>query len=128
MREKTAQQNKVRFLSLAVVVICMLLSTRVARAKRNGTFTLGDFQGVSAQQAEEAWQETQDVNDLVYLLKVLCYQAEVEKDSDVADKIASYGTALFDRAKAGLIDLEEMGEDDETLLELLRLIREHGAS
>lgn len=40
--------------------------------------------------------------------------------------IAQYGTLLFDRARAGEADLSEVG-DDETMLELLRLIRSFGA-
>ena len=77
MKESTAQKKKIRLLSLITVIICMFLSMLAVRAKRNDTFTLGDFHGVSVQQAEEAWLETEDVMDLVYLLKVLCYQAEV---------------------------------------------------
>ena len=60
-------------------------------------------------------------------LKVLCYKAEVEGDQSCIEAIETYGTELFDMAKAETIDLEELGEQDETLLDLLKIIRSYGA-
>ena len=63
---------------------------------------------------------------VVTLLKVLCWQAVEGNNPEAEEMIAQYGTLLFDRARAGEADLSEVG-DDETMLELLRLIRSFGA-
>ena len=57
---------------------------------------------------------------------MLCWQAVEGNNPEAGEMIAQYGTLLFDRARAGEADLSEVG-DDETMLELLRLIRSFGA-
>lgn len=120
---------KTRILSLLAVVICMGIMLLAARMqKREEGFPLGDFSGVSAEKLEAKYGEKQDPLTLIQLLKVLSYQAEVEKKESVTGKIADYGTELLTMAKEEIIDLEALGEEDETLLELLRIIRSYGAS
>ena len=126
--EMTPQQKKARTLSLLTTVLCIaavLVGSRMMKAQEG--FPLGDFSGVSAETTQAAYEESGDVQDLIHHLKVLCYQAEVEGNEAVEADIALYGTELLDMAKAETIDLEELGEKDETLLDLLKLIRGYGA-
>ena len=96
-------------------------------SQKSAPFSLGDFSQVSLQEQLDAFQASQSNEDLVTLLKVLCWQA-VEDDNQAAELlIAEYGTLLYDRARAGQADLSAL-EDDETMLELLSLIRSFGAS
>ncbi|WP_186565784.1 hypothetical protein [Lawsonibacter celer] len=123
-----ARRNLTRLLSLVVAVLCMGLSIFAVRAGK-GTqpeFQLGDFSGVSVEEKQKAFEESQSSEDLVELLKVLCYQAVVEENKAVEPLIVEYGTLLYDRARAEEVDLSTLG-DDETMLELLRWIKSFGA-
>ncbi len=123
-----SNRTAARFLSLLVAVLCMAASAVGIRlSQKSAPFSLGDFSQVSLQEQLDAFQASQSNEDLVTLLKVLCWQA-VEDDNQTAELlIAEYGTLLYDRARAGQADLSAL-EDDETMLELLSLIRSFGAS
>ena len=123
-----SHRTAARFLSLLVAVLCMAASAVGIRlSQKSAPFSLGDFSQVSLQEQLDAFQASQSNEDLVTLLKVLCWQA-VEDDNQAAELlIAEYGTLLYDRARAGQADLSAL-EDDETMLELLSLIRSFGAS
>ena len=123
-----SNRTAARFLSLLVAVLCMAASAVGIRlSQKSAPFSLGDFSQVSLQEQLDAFQASQSNEDLVTLLKVLCWQA-VEDDNQAAELlIAEYGTLLYDRARAGQADLSAL-KDDETMLELLSLIRSFGAS
>ena len=123
-----SNRTAARFLSLLVAVLCMAASAVGIRlSQKSAPFSRGDFSQVSLQEQLDAFQASQSNEDLVTLLKVLCWQA-VEDDNQAAELlIAEYGTLLYDRAMAGQADLSAL-EDDETMLELLSLIRSFGAS
>lgn len=126
--EHQARQRKARMLSLIASVLCIaavFVGSRLLRQQKG--FTLGDFSGVSAGQALAAYEKSADAHELILYLKVLCYQAEVEGNETVSDEITQYGTELLNLAREEKVDLEELGDEDETLLDLLRLIRAHGA-
>lgn len=128
MKDIEAQRRKGRMLSALFAILCMVVAMVSARAGREQSYQLEAYPEVSVQEVQEAYEASKEVDDLVYLLKVLCYQAEVENNSDVETLIAEYGSILLDMAKREEINLKEMDDEEETLLELLRLIREHGAS
>ena len=123
-----SNRTAARFLSLLVAVLCMAASAVGIRlSQKSAPFSLGDFSQVSLQEQLDAFQASQSNEDLVTRLKVLCWQA-VEDDNQAAELlIAEYGTLLYDRARAGQADLSAL-EDDETMLELLSLIRSFGTS
>lgn len=128
MKINNGNRNKVRFLSVIVVLACMVLSGLAVRGQKSGEFLLGDYRGVAIQDAREAYETSKTAEDLIYLLKVLCYQAKVENVQGLEPEIVGYGTELFDLAKMETIDLAELGETDDTLLELLQLLRDYGVS
>lgn len=122
------RQKTTRLLSLLTAVLCFVaIGVGSQMLKSREGFPLGDFSGVSAEDAREAYEAGGGAEDLIYLLKVLCYQAEVEGSEDAAAEIVRYGTQLLDMAKAETIDLEVLGDADETLLDLLKMIRSYGA-
>ena len=123
-----ARRNLTRTLSVVVGLLCLCLSMFAVRASKGEeeAFRLGDFSGVDVEEVRAVFEESQSSEDLVELLKVLCYQAVVEGNESVEPQIAQYGTLLYDRAKAEEVDLSTLG-DDETMMELLGYIRSFGA-
>lgn len=126
--EHAARQKKTRMMSLALSALCIaavFIGSGLLR-QREG-FTLGDFSGVSAGETLAAYEKSEDARDLILYLKVLCYRAEVEGEAALSDEIAARGTELLNLAREETIDLEALGDEDETLLSLLKLIRSYGA-
>ena len=120
-------QKKTRYLSLLICLLCVLATFLGARLQRaQAEFPLGDQSSVNAREALEAYQESADAEDLIRYLKFLCWQAN-EGSEEAAEEAARWGTELLSLAKAGTIDLEALGEKDPQLLDLLQLIRSHGA-
>ena len=120
-------QKKTRYLSLLICLLCVLatfLGGRLQRAQEE--FPLGDLSSVNAREALEDYRESEKPEDLIRYLKVLCWQAN-EGSREAADEAARWGTELLSLAKAGTVDLEALGEADPQLLDLLKLIRSHGA-
>jgi len=126
--ETTPNQKKARMLSMLAVLLCLvavLVGSRMMKAQEG--FTLGDFSGIDPAATLAAYEESGSAEDLIKHLKVLCYQAEVEGNQAVIEDIETYGTELLTMAKTEQIDLEVLGEQDETLLDLLSAIRSYGA-
>lgn len=124
----TGKQRITRILSLVTALLCVLavfVGSRMVRRQQG--FPLGDFSQADVVAAQQAYERSGDAEDLIYLLKVLCYRVEVQGEDSLADSIADYGTQLIDMAKSEEIDLEVLGESDDTLLELLKTIRSYGA-
>lgn len=127
-RSHESRQKTVRALSLLFSVLCIVavfIGSGLRRQKAG--FPLGDLSGVQLAQAKAEYEESGDVHKLIAYLKALCYQAEVAGEASAEDEIRRCGTQLLDLARAEVIDLEELGDEDETLLDLLKLIRAHGA-
>lgn len=121
------KQKKTRFYSLMICLVCVLsvfLGGRMQKAREG--FPLGDLSAYSAEEALEAYESGGEPEDLIRYLKILCWQAS-EGSEEAAEAAARWGTELLSMAKAGTIDLEALGNQDPQLLDLLQLIRSHGA-
>ena len=121
------KQKKTRFYSLMICLVCVLsvfLGGRMQKAREG--FPLGDLSTYSAEEALEAYESGGEPEDLIRYLKILCWQAS-EGSEEAAEAAAHWGTELLSMAKAGTIDLEALGNQDPQLLDLLQLIRSHGA-
>ncbi len=115
-----------------VVFILMLVLlaavTWIAGVKRESErpFDIGDLSGADPAEAEKAWQESGSAEDLVSLLKILCYRYKIEGDGSVVPDIRNYGQKLLDMAKDRTADLEKMDENGD-ILQILNVIRSTGA-
>ena len=121
------KQKKTRFYSLMICLVCVLsvfLGGRMQKAREG--FPLGDLSAYSAEEALEAYESGGEAEDLIRYLKILCWQAS-QGSEEAAEAAARWGTELLSMAKAGTIDLETLGNQDPQLLDLLQLIRSHGA-
>lgn len=123
----TERQKLTRFLSLLSCLICILAVFAAGRIKnRAAGFPLGDLSACSAEEALGSYEQSGTPEDLIQYLKILCWQAS-EGSEESAAAAAAYGTELLTMAKEGTADLEALGETDPQLLDLLKLIRSHGA-
>ena len=121
------KQKKTRFYSLMICLVCVLsvfLGGRMQKAREG--FPLGDLSAYSAEEALEAYESGGEAEDLIRYLKILCWQAS-QGSEEAAEAAARWGTELLSMAKAGTINLEALGNQDPQLLDLLQLIRSHGA-
>jgi len=89
------------------------------------TFNIGNLAGVDVKAAEAAFQQTQSNEDLVALVKALCWRHQVAEDETVTQPLMSYGQIMMDRAKAEEMDLEFV-DDPEHMLQVLDVLRELG--
>ena len=117
----------VRLLSVLVAVLSVAAVFVGANLLKSKEFPLGDLSAFSPDETRAAYAESGDVRDLITHLKVLCYRAYLHEDKALTDEIARCGTELLDMAREETIDLEALGRTDDTLLDLRRLIRSHGA-
>ena len=123
------RRNITTILSLVTVLLCTVFCIIAAKTAREADkdFGLGDYSEASIEEYEKSFANDPGTDNLVELLKALCFKAEVQKDQSVTDKIAKYGTQLYDRARAGEIDLQKMDDENETILELLGYLKKYGA-
>ena len=112
-----------------VLMMVMLLAVTVVAVRlrqEEKPFDIGDFSGADAEKALSVYRESGSAEDLVDLLKILCYRYKIEGDETVLPDIRSYGQELLDRAKAQTVDLEKMDQNGD-ILQILNVIRGTGA-
>ena len=91
-------------------------------------FDIGDLSAEDPAAAEAVYLENGSDENLINLLKILCYQYKIKGSETVVPDIRRYGQELLDRAKAGSIDLEMADrEQDGHILQILNVIRGAGA-
>ena len=88
-------------------------------------FDIGDLSGVDVKAAEAAFIQSQSNEDLVRLVKALCWRYRMVEDETVIQPFMTYGQIMLDRAKAEEIDLEFV-DDPEHMLQVLDVLRELG--
>lgn len=110
----------------AIVVLLFLAGTLIAGQPQQDAFDIGDFSTADIGALETAFTETQSNEDLVVLVKALCWRYRVAQDTAAAQPLRSYGQMMLDRAKAETIDLEYV-DDPEHMLQVLKVVRELGA-
>lgn len=91
-------------------------------------FDIGDLSGADRAAAAEAFAADGSDENLITLLKILCYQYKIEGDETLVPEIREYGQELLDRAKDRTIDLEKTDrEQNGVILQILNVIRSTGA-
>ena len=112
-----------------VLMMVMLLAVTVVAVRlrqEEKPFDIGDLSGADAEKALSVYRESGSAEDLVDLLKILCYRYKIEGDETVLPDIRTYGQELLDRAKAQTVDLEKMDQNGD-ILQILNVIRGTGA-
>lgn len=105
-----------------MAVIAVLLAGPGRQSDRQIT-RLGDFSTYSLTEVQQAYQDTPDNNNLLLLLKVLAWRAEVQDDAEAISLIPQYRQILLDRARAEEVDLQTLDEED-IMLALLSILND----
>ena len=118
------------YLIFALMMVILLAVTLVANQVRDREkpFDIGDFSAADPASAMDAYRSSGSDEDLVYLLKILCYRYKIEGDETAVPDIRTFGQELLERAKSQTVDLEKMDRDQEgAILQILNVIRSTGA-
>ena len=118
------------YIIFVLMMVLLGAATLIANQvrEREKPFDIGDYSAADPAAAMDAYRASGSDEDLVYLLKILCYRYKIEGDETVLPDIRSYGQELLDRAKSQAVDLEKMDKDqDGTVLQILNVIRSTGA-
>lgn len=124
-----ASASKVKTSAMVYSVLFGLLvigSIAIFTAKEDKQLDIGDFSGYDPIQTEQTYLQAPTNENLLLLLKVLCYESEVEDKNQTA-LLQQYGTELFSRAKKNEIDLAT-ADDEAIMLKLIKVIKKNGAS
>lgn len=113
-------------LMTTLVALLFLLATLFGGQLQQKPFDIGDMSGVDIAAAETAFLQNQTNENLVKLVKALCWRYAAAEDESVAESLVEYGQMMLDRAKAEAIDLEYV-DDPDHMLQVLAVIRELGA-
>lgn len=114
----------------ALMVIGLLAVTWISAniRQKEQPFDIGDLSGADRAAAAEAYAADGSNENLITLLKILCYQYKIEGDGTLVPEIRQYGQELLDRAKDRTIDLEKTDrEQNGEILQILNVIRSTGA-
>ena len=114
----------------ALMLIGLLAVTWISAniRQKEQPFDIGDLSGADRAAAAEAFAADGSDENLITLLKILCYQYKIEGDETLVPEIREYGQELLDRAKDRTIDLEKTDrEQNGEILQILNVIRSTGA-
>jgi hypothetical protein len=116
-------------MSFTAILLLMLAAGTLFAAQQRASetaFDIGDYGGADIAKAECTFKVGGTNAQLVLLLKALCYRQQVLGEPEWTEKLAGYGRELFDRARAGTVDLQTV-DDGEAMLKVLKVLREAGA-
>ena len=112
------------FLSILLGFILMIQVLVFTKDSSRIAIDMGDFSGLSLSEVEEKFQESPSNENLIFLLKVMYYKSNQEKNQDLSkDLIKKYGNELLLRAKEEKVDLSKV-EEEEIMLEIIRFIKD----
>ena len=120
-------QTIVLVLVVIVIITAISLFARPRVERETTEFQLGDFSGENITDAQSTYQSSGEADDLIHLLKVLCYQTEKMGNTSAQASVQRYGSELLAMDREGVIDLDAMAETDGTIPELLGYLDQYGA-
>ena len=109
-----------------VMIALALAGTLLFGGFQEEPFEIGDWSGVDIVRTEAEFAASGSNEDLVLLVKALCWRLEVAGDESAREPLLDYGQELLDRAKAETVDLETV-DDPDVMLQVLRVVRQVGA-
>lgn len=119
--------KKKMFIQTLLISLLCVAGCLLSGQMRQEVFDIGDYSGVDIPAAEECFAQSQSNEDLIGLLKALCWRYNEAESDETAALIVHYGQILLDRAKAGTVDLEFV-DNPEHMLQVLKIVRRLGAS
>ncbi len=104
------------FIFLFVIYITM------GKTHNEQDFDIGNYSQYQVGRVETAFLSTSSNEDLLLLIKVLCYEYKNRGNQGLAQPLKQYGKILLSRAKSGEVDLQTI-DNEEVMLKILGVIR-----
>lgn len=113
------------------VILVLIMTAQLVVVKRwtnaNKPLDIGDYSSYDVVTVEKTYTSSPTNENLLLLLKVLCYKDEVEENSQLGTLIKKYGSEIFKRAKDETIDLSTV-DDEAVMTQIIEILRYYGAS
>lgn len=111
---------------MGFIVITQLLFVFINKNTAAKPLDIGDFSNYDVLEIEQQYKDRPTNDNLLLLIKVLCYESEVNNNEESRTLIKQYGSELFSRAKRNEIDLSSV-DSEAVMLEIIRIIKYYGA-
>jgi len=126
---KTNQSNvKNLAITLSIIMaIMVMIQLVVVKTTAKKPLDIGDYSSYDLSIAQQQYIKSPTNDNLLVVLKVLCYESEVEGNAQLGTQIKEYGSEIFKRAKDNTIDLST-ADDEEVMVQIIDVLKYNGAS
>jgi hypothetical protein len=119
-------RRKTVLIALSILFAILLISSVLASNLlfvESAPCSFEQGKNISIDQAQAIFRQSSRNEDLYVLLVALCYQVQTNSNNDYSDILVQYGKELYARTRAGTLDLEKIGDPEQTtaMLQLLSL-------
>ena len=114
-------------LSFVVFVFCMAALLIPMKNKVQEAYSFDSAAGIDVAAVREAYAAGNANKDLYDLALALCRQAYIEGEAFDPAELCECGRELYRRAKAGTLDLEEIGDPADTT-QMINLLKDYGVT
>lgn len=126
-RKLNALRKRNMALSILMCIVCMAALLLPAQGREQSAYAFESAADFDLEAARSAYAETGENAELYRLSLALCRAAYLEgADYDPA-ALCACGRELYRRAKAGNLDLEEIGDPEDTAA-MLALLKDYGVT
>lgn len=115
MRDDSTKKLVPKFWTIAIGLIGITAIFLAAQLKPGTPKDFSAGVGLTVEQAERSFAETDRNEDLYQLLLSLCYHNQEDPQERYVELMAHYGAILHNRAKEGTLDLETIGDTAVTM-------------
>jgi hypothetical protein len=123
------KRGHVQMIGFSAVLLLLLTVGTLLTAQYQDSkapFDIGDYGSVRIADAKKAFEADGTNEQLMLLIKALCYRQESLGETGWSDPLFLYGRELYSRARAGTVDLQTV-DDEDVMLKVLKVLREAGA-
>lgn len=114
-------------LSILLCVLCALVLILPAQDKRHKAYSFDSAIEINLEDARSAYAQSGENAALYCLTLALCRAQYLSPETFDPAELRQCGLELYRRAKAGILDLEEIGNTDDTIA-MLELLKEYGVT
>ncbi|MBQ8507639.1 MAG: hypothetical protein IJ466_09455 [Clostridia bacterium] len=116
-----------KLLSIILGLVCVAALILPMQGREHQPYSFEAAAQTDLEKARSAYAETGENADLYRLALALCRQAYLEGEGFDPAELCDCGRELYRRAKAGALDLETIGDPEDTTA-MLALLRDYGVT
>ena len=126
---QSLQKQRRRSIALSVLLclICIAALVLPMQGKNAQPYTFESAAGIDLADARAAWAQSGENTDLYLLALALSREAVLAGEGYDASELLDCGRELYRRAKAETLDLEAIGDPEDTLA-MIALLRDYGVT